>query len=104
MKKRALFLQAINSGYIALTAYQGKMNKHVLILSTMQTNVSVADNAKKTREIVFPAIKQSMESIYLTKRRRNILAEPAHKGDQYIVFKTHWIWLLSMPGFSTKRD
>ena len=41
------------SGDITLTAYQGKVNKHVLILSTMHKDITIANNAKKTPETVF---------------------------------------------------
>ena len=50
-----------------------------------------------------PIIKQSTELILLTKWLKNTLAELTHKDGRYTVFKTHWIWLLSMPKFFAKR-
>ena len=40
------------SGDITLTVYQGKVNKHVLILSTMHKDITIANNPKKTPETV----------------------------------------------------
>ena len=40
------------SGDITLTAYQGKVNKHVLVLSTMHKDITRANNAKKIPEVV----------------------------------------------------
>ena len=40
------------SGDIALTACQEKLNKHVLILSAMHKDYTIANNAKKTPETV----------------------------------------------------
>ena len=40
------------SGNITLAAYQEKVNKHVLILSTMHKDITIANNAKKTPQTV----------------------------------------------------
>ena len=40
------------SGEITLTAYLGKVNKHVLMFSTMHNDITIANNAKKTPETV----------------------------------------------------
>ena len=40
------------SGDITLTAYQGKVNKHMLILSTMHKDITISNKAKKTPETV----------------------------------------------------
>ena len=58
---------------------------------------------RKHRKQFPPIMKQSTELILLTIWLKNTLAELAHEDGQYIVFKTHWTWLLSMPGFFTKR-
>ena len=60
---------------------------------------------RKHRKKFPPLMKQSTKLILLTKWLKNTLAELAHEDGQYIVFKTHWIWiwLLSMPVFFTKR-
>ena len=58
---------------------------------------------RKHRKQFSLIMKQSTEVILLTKWLKNTLAELAHEDDQYIVFKTHWIWLLSLRGFFTKR-
>ena len=39
-------------GNITLTAYQGKVNENVLILSPMHKDITIANNAKKTPETV----------------------------------------------------
>ena len=52
MKEDLYSCQTYKSGDITLTAYQGKVNKHVLILSSMHQNVSIADTTKKTPETV----------------------------------------------------
>jgi len=52
MKEELHSCKLYKSGDITLTAYQGKVNKHVLILSTMHSDITIADNAKKTPETV----------------------------------------------------
>ena len=101
MKEDLHSCKLYKSGDITLTAYQGKVNKHELILSTMHKDITTANNAKKTPETV---------SFYNeTKYEVDIVDQMAKKYTcrtgirRYIVFKTHWIWLLSMPGFYTKR-
>ena len=44
--------QLYKAGDITLTAYQGKVNKHVLILSTMHKDITIPNNAKKIPETV----------------------------------------------------
>ena len=61
------------------------MNKHVLILSTMHMDITIANNAKKHRK-QFPLIMtQSTELILLTKCLKNTLAALAHEDGRYIL-------------------
>ena len=50
MKEDLHLCKLYKSGDITLTAYQGKVNKHVL--TTMHKNITIANNAKKTPETV----------------------------------------------------
>ena len=52
MKENLHSCKLDKSGDITLTAYQGKVNKHVLILRTMHKNITAANNAKKTPKTV----------------------------------------------------
>ena len=52
MKEEIHFCKLYKSGDSTLTAYQGKVNKHVLILSTTHKGTTVVDNKKKTLETV----------------------------------------------------
>ena len=52
MKEDLHSYKLYKSGDITLTAYQGKVNKHVLILSTKHKDITIANNAKKTSETV----------------------------------------------------
>ena len=53
MKEKLHSCKLYKCGDTTLTAYQGKMNRHVLILSTMDMDITIADIAKKTPETVF---------------------------------------------------
>ena len=48
MKEDLHSCKLYKSGDITLTAYQEKVNKQVLILSTMHEDITIANNAKKT--------------------------------------------------------
>ena len=52
MKEELYSCKLYKCGIITLTAYQEKVNKHVLILSTTHKHITTADNAKKTKETV----------------------------------------------------
>ena len=52
MKEDLYSSKLFKFGDITLTAYQRKVNKHVLILSTMHKDITIANNAKKTPETV----------------------------------------------------
>lgn len=52
MKEELHSCKLYKSGDITLTVYQGKVKKHVLILSTMHKDITIADNEKKTPETV----------------------------------------------------
>ena len=52
MKEELHSCKLYRCGYTTLTAYEGKVNKHVLILSTMHNDITIADNAKKTPKTV----------------------------------------------------
>ena len=88
---------------ITLSAYQGKVTKHVLILSTMHKDITIANNAKKKPETVSSYNEAKYGVDIVDQLAKNTHAKLAHKDGQYIVFKTYWIWLLSMPWFFTKR-
>ena len=53
-ERKSSFLQTVQIWryYFSLTAYQGEVNKHVLILRTMHKDTTIANNAKKTPETV----------------------------------------------------
>jgi len=91
MKEQRHSCKLYKSGDITLNAYQGKVNKHVLILRTMHKDFTVADNKNKTPEIVSSYNETKYGIDILDERRRNTLIEPAHKGGQNIVSKTHWL-------------
>jgi len=90
---------------LTLAVYQGMVNKHVLILSTMHKDITVADKTKKTTQAVssYRETNYRVDMQYLNKWLRNTLAELLHKGDQCVISKTHCMLLLSMPGFSMKK-
>ena len=89
MKEKLHSCKLYKCGDTTLTAYQIKVNKHVLILSTMQNDITIAANAKKTLKQFSSTTQQSTESMYLIKWPRNILAETPHEDGQYIVSKMH---------------
>ena len=52
MKEELHSCKLYKCGDTTLIAYQEKVNKQVLILSTMHNDITIADNAKKTPETV----------------------------------------------------
>ena len=54
MKEDLHSCKLYKSGDVTLTAYQGKENKHVLILSTMHKDITIANNAKNTGNSFLP--------------------------------------------------
>ena len=52
MKEDLHSCKPYKSGDITLNAYQEKVNKNVLILSTMHKDLTIANNAKKTLETI----------------------------------------------------
>ena len=71
MKEKLYSCKLYKCGNTTLTVYQGKVNKHMLILSTMHNNITIADNSKKTPETV--------SSYNQTKYRVNVLDQMAKK-------------------------
>ena len=71
MKEKLYSCKLYKCGDTTLTAYQEKVNKHVLILSTMQKNIIITDNANKKPETVI--------SCNETKYRDNVLNQMAKK-------------------------
>ena len=52
IKKELHSCKLYKSGDTTLTAYQGRVNKLVLILSTIHKDITVTDNSKKATETV----------------------------------------------------
>ena len=91
------------SGSITLTVQQGTVNKPVLTLCTMNKDIRILVIKRKHRKLFPHGVKPNTdESMYLTTWLRNTLTEPTHEGGQHIISKTHLMWLLSIPAFSTK--
>ena len=52
MKEPLYSTTLYKSGDVTMTVYQGKTKKNVAISSTLRQNITIAENAKKTPEIV----------------------------------------------------
>ena len=91
------------SGDITLTAYQGKVNKHMLMLSTMHKDITIANNAKKTPKTV-SSYNETKYGIDIEDQMvKNYTCRTGTRRWPIHSFQAHWTWLLSMPGFVTKR-
>ena len=69
----------------------------------MHKDITIAINAKKTPETVFSYNETKYGDDIVDQMAKKYNCKTAHEDGLYIVFKTHWIWLLSMPGFCSKR-
>ena len=76
-------------GDVTLTAYEEKVNKHVLILSTMHIDIAIADNAKKTPETVFSHNETKYGVDVLDKIGKKYTCRTGTRKRQYIVSKIH---------------
>jgi len=85
-----------------LTVYQGKVNKNVLLLSTLHSTIDIETNRKKLPETVqfYNKIK-SVESIFLTKWLAYTIQEQQHVVGLSMSSITYWILRRSMHGSFT---
>ena len=69
----------------------------------MHKDITTANNAKKTPETVssYNETKYGVEIV--DQMAKKYTCRTGTRKGQYAVFKTLWIWLLSMPGFFEKR-
>ena len=103
-KKELHSTKLYKSGDITPIVYQGKVNKNVLILSTMHKDIKISDNAKNTPETVscYNETKYGVDVIDQMAKKHTVRSGmrrwPVHSFHNTLAL----IWLQLMPGFSTK--
>ena len=89
MKEELHFCKLYKCGDSTLTAHQGKVNKHVLILSTEHNDITIADNAKKTPKTVSSYNETKYGVDVLDQIAKKYTCRTGTRRWQYILSKIH---------------